>query len=67
MDNFAEPIEVIDIFGNTTPADYVQPDRYEIMWREKRWTVNAEHQIQGPTDEADALIDPGFRVRNRRS
>lgn len=69
--DFERPIQVVDAFGYITPAEYVQhqvtrPDRYEIMWQGKKWTVNADHHIEGPT-EAGGFIDPGFRVRNRRT
>ena len=69
--DLTRPIEVADVFGQMTPAEYVQqqvnfPDRYEIMWQGKKWTVAADHHIQGPTD-AEGFVDPGFRVRNRRN
>ena len=70
--DLTRPIEVLDFCGNVTPAEYTRhqvmwPDRYEVMWQGKKWTVSADHRVQGPTDEASTLIDPGFRVRNCRS
>ena len=63
--DFAQPIEVVDVFGHVTPAEYMQhqvmwPDRYEIIWQGEKWTVSADHHVLGS-------IDPGFRVRNRES
>jgi hypothetical protein len=66
----SKPIEVVDFLGRTEPATYVRhqemhPERYEIVWRGRKWTVSADNRLQGLTDSLLAVIDPAYRVRNR--
>jgi len=68
----SRPIEVVDFVGRITPAEYIRhqdwhPKRYEIMVWGTKYTVGADDILIGPTECEAKLIDPGFRVRNRRS
>jgi hypothetical protein len=66
--DFSQPINVVHFTGAVTPATYdrhqiARPERYEILWEGRRWTVGADHIVQGPTDE-EGSIDPAYRVEN---
>jgi hypothetical protein len=66
--DFSKPICVQHFTTQITSATYdrhqtLHPERYEILWQGKRWTVRGDNVVQGPTD-AVGQIAPDYIVRN---
>jgi hypothetical protein len=66
--NFSKPIGAQHFNGEVTSAIYhrhqtMHPERYEILWQGKRWTVRADNVVQGSTEESGEIA-PDYTVRN---
>jgi hypothetical protein len=66
--DFSKQIGVQHFTGQITSATYdrhqtMHPERYEILWQGKRWTVREDNVVQGPTNE-EGQIAPDYTVRN---
>jgi hypothetical protein len=67
--DFNKPIEVFwALTEEVTSARFLraqiaQVGRYEIEWRNKRWTVDVDNLVIGPTEETGFLAED-FQVRN---